>query len=230
MPTPPAPDAPAAVPSILVVEDDPQLLDMLEEVLTEEGYAVSTARDAQRALHHVLTVGADLLLLDRGLPGMEGLDLLGRLRGAGVETPVLILSARGTPADRVDGLDAGAEDYLTKPFDLSELLARLRSLRRRHRDGAARLRLPGERVLDTAAHEVIDGEERIVLTARESALLEVLARSPAQVFERASLLRLAMPGAEELGVVDTCIHYLRRKLGRGVVATVRGVGYRLGSR
>lgn len=217
-------------PSLLFVEDDPQLRAMLEPVLEDEGYAVITAADGQRALHLALTRAIDLVLLDRGLPGLEGLDVLGRLRGAGVEVPVLVLSARGNPADRVDGLDAGAEDYLAKPFDLAELLARLRALRRRHRESAQMLRLDRGRMLDVRAHEVVAPEGRIALTARESALLEALARSPSQVLERETLLRRALPGAEDLGVVDTCVHYLRRKLGRETVETVRGVGYRLGNR
>lgn len=219
----------ASPPQLLLVEDDPQLRDMLAALLEDEGYAVTTAADGQRALHLALTRDHDLMLLDRGLPGLEGLDLLGRLRGAGVDVPVLVLSARGNPADRVDGLDAGAEDYLAKPFDLAELLARLRALRRRHRETAELLPLSGGRRLDVRAHEVIGEGARVPLTARECSLLEVLARSPSQVFERETLLRRALPGAEDLGVVDTCVHYLRRKLGRDVVATVRGVGYRLGT-
>lgn len=116
---------------LLLVEDDRQLATMLEEVLTDEGYAVDVARDGQRGLHLGLTRTYDLVVLDRGLPAIEGLDLLARLRGRGVTTPTLVLSALGNPADRVAGLDAGAEDYLSKPFDLDELAARLRALRRR---------------------------------------------------------------------------------------------------
>lgn len=216
-------------PSLLLVEDDPQLLGMLAEVLAEEGYAVTTARDGQSALHLGLTRPFDAMILDRGLPAIEGLDLLSRLRGAGRDAPALILSARALTADRVEGLDAGAEDYLAKPFDLEELLARVRALLRRAQPTSPVLRLPDDRIFDPAAHEVRSADgERIALTSRESALLEVLVRAPGQVFARETLLRLALPGAEELGVVDTCVHYVRRKVGKGVVETVRGVGYRLG--
>ena len=224
---------------LLLVEDDAQLLGMLEGLFTGEGYLTGTARDGQRALHLALTQSWDAIVLDRGLPVIEGLDLLGRLRAAGVETPTLILSALGNPADRVDGLNHGAEDYLAKPFDVEELLARVRALLRRHRAQSGALRLPGGAVLDLEAREVRPaaggtgtGTETgtgITLSERECELLTLLARDPTQVFERETLLRRAFPDAEDLGVVDTYVHYLRRKLGRGIVATIRGVGYRMGS-
>src|SRR6478736_10386437 len=116
---------------LLLVEDDRQLAAMLEQILAGEGYDVDVAPDGQRGLHLGLTRSYDVMVLDRGLPAIEGLDLLGRLRSRGVLTPVLVLSALGLARDRVDGLDAGAEDYLTKPFDVDELAARLRALRRR---------------------------------------------------------------------------------------------------
>lgn len=121
---------------VLLVEDDKDLAGLLTRLLADEGYEVDTAPDGQRALHQGLTRSYDVLVLDRGLPGIEGLDVLGRLRRAGMTQPVLVLSARANPADRVAGLDAGAEDYLSKPFDVDELLARLRALRRRHLDAA----------------------------------------------------------------------------------------------
>ena len=130
-------------PRILVIEDDRRLASMLAEILDAEGYDVTLAHDGQRALHEGLTRSFDVLLLDRGLPGLEGLDVLGRLRGRGVLTPVLVLSALGTPADRVEGLDRGAEDYLSKPFDMAELLARLRALRRRSIEQVPLLPVPG---------------------------------------------------------------------------------------
>ncbi len=130
-------------PRLLLVEDDPELAAMLTELLTAEGYVVEAAVDGQRGLHLGLTRDYDVMLLDRGLPAIEGLDLLTRLRGRGRNTPTLVLSALGNPRDRVEGLDAGAEDYLGKPFDLDELLARLRALLRRHQDHADRLPVPG---------------------------------------------------------------------------------------
>jgi two-component system response regulator QseB len=215
-------------PRVLVVEDDPQLLKMLTSLLEEEGYAVDQAGDGQRGLHFGLTRGYDVLLLDRGLPALDGLDLLTRLRERGVVTPTLMLSALGNPADRVAGLNAGAEDYLPKPFDVDELLARLRALRRRHLDVARSLPLPGGR-LDLDTREVIRDEASPVrLSERECSLLASLATRPRHVFSRAQLLGLVFDDAESEVVVDTYVHYLRRKLGRRIVDTVRGRGYQLG--
>jgi two-component system response regulator QseB len=217
-----------ARPRVLVVEDDPQLLGMLAGLLGDEGYDVDRAEDGQRGLHLGLTRGYDVLLLDRGLPAVDGLDLLARLRGRGVVTPTLILSALGNPADRVVGLDAGAEDYLAKPFDVDELLARLRALRRRHLDTARALPLPGGR-LDLDTRQVIpDAGGPVRLSERECALLGLLATRSGHVFSRAQLLSLVFDDAEQESVVDTYVHYLRRKLGRRIVDTVRGLGYQLG--
>ncbi len=217
-------------PRLLLVEDDPQLAAMLTELLTGEGYQVDTAADGQRGLHLGLTREYDVLLLDRGLPAVEGLDLLGRLRSRGHYVPALVLSALGNPSDRVEGLDAGAEDYLAKPFDVDELLARLRALLRRHPDQAEHLPVPGGR-LDVATRSVrLDTGEEVGLSEREAMLLSLLARNERRVFSRRELLEGVFEGADEEGVVDTYVHYLRRKLGRGVVATVRGLGYRIGTR
>lgn len=216
------------MPRLLLAEDDRDLADLLEGLLTEEGYQVEVARDGQRALHLGLTQKYDVMLLDRGLPALEGLDVLIRLRSRGMTTPVLILSARGNPPDRVEGLDAGAEDYLSKPFDVDELLARLRGLLRRHHESAEHVRVPGG-LLDLESREVqTDEGESVSLSARELDVLTAFARNPRRVFSREDLLAIAFDGSEDPGVVDTYVHYLRRKLGRGAVATVRGVGYRLG--
>ena len=215
-------------PRLLLVEDDPDLSGLLEGLLVEEGYDVELARDGQRGLHLGLTRRYDVVVLDRGLPALEGLDLLGRLRSRGVVTPVLVLSARGNPADRVEGLDAGAEDYLAKPFDVDELLARLRGLLRRHLEHADVVRVPGG-TLDVAAREVtLDDGAVVSLSGRERDVLLQLARSPRRVFARDELLQGAFEDAEDGGLVDTYVHYLRRKLGRETVLTVRGIGYRLG--
>ncbi|MGZ6793339.1 MAG: response regulator transcription factor [Mycobacteriales bacterium] len=210
--------------ALLLVEDDRELAGLLSRLLTDEGYDVTVAPDGHRGLHLGLTRSFDVMVVDRGLPAIEGLDLVGRLRGKGVLTPVLVLSARGTTEDRVEGLDAGAEDYLPKPFDVTELLARLRALLRRHSDRASVLSL-GERVLDTTTRMVGDVE----LSEREAALMTVLATRPQQVFSRQDLLERVFSDAESEGVVDTYVHYCRRKLGRGAIRTVRGLGYRLGS-
>ena len=216
------------VPRVLVVEDDRRLASMLSELLAAEGYEVVLAHDGQRALHEGLTGEFDVMLFDRGLPVMDGLDVLGRLRASGILTPTLVLSALGNPADRVEGLDRGAEDYLAKPFDVDELLARLRVLRRRLVSTAAVLRVPGGR-LDVERREVtMDSGSVVALSEREADLLELLARRPQQIFTRDDLLAAVFADADETGVVDTYVHYVRKKLGRGCIVTVRGIGYGIG--
>jgi DNA-binding response OmpR family regulator len=218
-----------ARPRLLLVEDDPDLSGLLEGLLGEEGYDVDVARDGQRGLHLGLTRHHDVLVVDRGLPAVEGVDLVRRLRGQAVTAPVLLLTARGTTDDRVEGLDAGAEDYLVKPFDVDELLARLRALLRRHRDEADSLSIGSRRLVVDSRVVVGDGHLDVTLSPREAALLEVLARRPGRVFSREELLDRVFDDADTTGSVDTYVHYLRRKLGREVVRTVRGSGYRLGS-
>ncbi len=218
-------------PRLLLVEDDPDLRAMLTDLLSGDGYAVEAASDGQRGLHLGLTREFDVVLLDRRLPVVEGLDLLAGLRTRGVTTPVLVLSAMAHPADRVAGLDAGAEDYLGKPFDVDELLARLRALRRRHLDRARSLPLGSARLdLDTRqVHAERSDTAPVRLSDRECALLATLAARPGRVYSRHDLVAIVFPDAASEIVVDTYVHYLRRKLGRGVVATVRGRGYQLGS-
>ena len=225
--------APVSTPvSLLLVEDDTALADMLERLLQGEGYDVTQARDGQRGLHLGLTRPFSLLVIDRGLPAIEGLDLLARLRAKGVGTPALLLSARSSTADRIDGLDAGAEDYLAKPFDVGEPLARLRALHRRHISTSRVLSL-GRRVLDLDSRLVLepgaDPATGVALSEREAQLLEVLARRPTRVFSRTELLDLVFTDAEADVVTDTYVHYCRRKLVRGAIRTVRGLGYHLGS-
>ena len=227
--TPPYTSSMADHARILLVEDDARLAQMLQQLFSAEGYDVVLARDGQRALHEGLTQGFDAIILDRGLPVIEGLDVLARLRSRGVETPALILSALGNPADRVEGLDRGAEDYLGKPFDIDELLARIRALLRRHRSTVPTLTLP-EGAFDTSSRTVTRSDGQVLaLSEREAHLLERLARRPEQVFERDDLLASVFPDADDPGVVDTYVHYLRKKLGRGAITTIRGIGYRLGS-
>jgi two-component system, OmpR family, response regulator QseB len=214
---------------VLIAEDDRRLARMLETLLTSEGYDVVLAFDGQSALHSAMTQRFDVLLFDRGLPVREGLDVLEALRGQGNAVPALILSALGNPADRVEGLTRGAEDYLPKPFDIDELLARLRVLARKSAAPIAALSVPGG-VLYPDRHEVsMRGAGVVVLSERENDLLSALARRPRQVFTRDELLESVFAGADDTGVVDAYVHHLRKKLGRGCLLTVRGVGYALGS-
>ncbi|WP_350224753.1 response regulator transcription factor [Leifsonia sp. fls2-241-R2A-40a] len=214
---------------VLIAEDDVRLAGMLEGLLRSEGFDVEVARDGQRALHLGLTAGFDAIVLDRGLPAVEGLDVLRRLRDSGITTPILVLSALGTAPDRVDGLNAGAEDYVAKPFDIDELVARVRALTRRASAVVPTVRFPGGRLDPESRTVTLDDDTTTALSERESALLELLARRPGQVFSRALLLEEVFAAADDPGVVDTYVHHLRRKFGRSLIETVRGVGYRMGS-
>lgn len=219
---------PAGSIELLLVEDDIELASLLVRVLTQEGYEVTEAHDGQRGLHLALMREFDIVVVDRGLPAIEGLDLIARLRLKDVAAPIIVLSARGTTQDRIDGLDAGAADYLGKPFEVSELLARLRALLRRHQDGAQEVRVPGGHLVAGARLVQLADGQVVDLSEREAALLSALATRPRQVFSRRDLLALVFGDAESDNVVDTYVHYCRRKLGRGVIRTVRGLGYRLG--
>ncbi len=236
-------ELPSASPlTVLLVEDDHQLAEMVTALLVEEGYRVEVAGGGQAGLHLGLTRHYGVLIIDRGLPVLEGLQLLRKLRSNGIGTPALILTARGSLTDRVEGLDAGAEDYLVKPFEVPELLARIRALLRRHADTAQFLPL-GRRRLSLTDRAVLGGEgdsgvgdsgvgdsgDTVALSERECRLLAVLAGAPGQVFTRPQLLERVFDQADTVGTVDTYVHYLRRKLGRESIATVRGLGYRLGS-
>ncbi|TKV60769.1 response regulator transcription factor [Nakamurella flava] len=218
---------PAPGPRLLLVEDDRQLGPLLAEIL-DEAYEVDLVTDGQAGLHAGLTGGYAALVVDRGLPVVEGLDIVRGLRQNGVITPVLVLTARGTVADRVEGLDAGAEDYLVKPFEIDELLARLRALLRRSADVAQTLAV-GVLRFDVLGRRVTGPDGIVDLSGREAALLEVLARRPQQVFTRPQLLAAVFDPADDPGSVDTYVYYLRRKLGRDCVQTVHGMGYRLGT-
>ncbi len=213
---------------VLIVEDDIEIAGMLKELLTEEGYRVETAEDGQRGLHLALTRAYDVLVIDRVLPAIDGLDLIGRIRDQGIATPVLVLTALGTVADRVAGLDSGAEDYVVKPFEIDELLARIRALHRRHRDAGRTLPL-GAAEIDLVRRQVrLPGGGEVELSNREFELLRALASRPRTVYSRRDLQRMVFQDAATGSIVDTYVHYLRRKLGRGAVRTVRGFGYRLG--
>lgn len=214
---------------VLVVEDDAELGDLLLRLFRGAGYVADLARDGQAGLHLALTRRYDILIIDRGLPAIEGLDLLARLRRSAVDAPALILTALGTVADRVAGLDSGAEDYVVKPFEVDELLARVRALLRRRPSGLPALPIgAAEFDLITRTVTAADGTAAR-LSGRESDLLRLLAENPARVFSREEIIAKVFPEAATGTLVDTYVHYLRRKLGATVVSTVRGAGYRLGA-
>ena len=221
---------PDLAPALLVVEDDRALSALLVELLTGEGYRVDTAYDGQQGMHRGLTGNYDALVVDRGLPVMDGADLVALLRSRGITTPALILTARGSVEDRVEGLDAGAQDYLVKPFEVPELLARVRALLRRTDTAGAVVQAGGlrlDRVTRRVAGATPDGLE-VELSEREASLLGTLMAAPKRVFSRSRLLESVFDGAESAGAVDLYVHYLRRKLGKQVIRTVHGTGYRFG--
>ena len=211
-----------------MVEDDRELGTLLLRLFRAADYEPDLAPDGQVGLHYALTRRYDVVIIDRGLPAIEGLDLLGRLRRAGVAAPALVLTAFGTLADRVAGLDSGADDYLVKPFEVEELLARVRALLRRRSPGQA---LPvGSSSFDLVARTVVGADgATATLSGRESDLLRLLAENPSRVFTREEIVARVFPDAGGDSLVDTYVHYLRRKLGGDAVRTVRGVGYRLGT-
>ena len=218
---------------ILVVEDEQKLAGLLERGLVEEGHAADVARTGEDALWMAGSVEYDAIVLDLMLPGVNGVEVCRRLRESEVWSPVLMLTARDAVEDRVAGLDAGADDYLAKPFSFAELLARLRALVRRGPvERPAVLEVGGLR-LDPAAHRVWRGDAEIALSAKEFALLETFMRRPGQVLSRYQLLEHAWDIAYEnkSNVVDVYVRYLREKIDRpfGVetLETVRGTGYRL---
>jgi two-component system response regulator QseB len=219
----------AWVTSVLVVEDDGELGELLVRLLTDAGYLPALARDGQSGLHLALITRPDLLIVDRRLPAIEGLELIARLRRGGLQAPVIVLTALGTVADRVAGLDSGAEDYLVKPFEVDELLARIRALLRR-RPPVNHCLPVGYAEFDLISRTVTTTDGRATtLSGRESDLLRLLAGSPTRVFSRSEIVSRVFPESATESLADTYVHYLRRKLGAGVVTTVRGTGYRLGT-
>ncbi|MGC4806160.1 response regulator transcription factor [Micromonospora sp. DT233] len=213
---------------LLLIEDDADLTELLTETLVEEGYVVDRAPDGQRGLHLGLTRAYDVLVVDRLLPVLDGLDLITRLRSRGVPARTLMLTALGTVDDRIAGLDAGADDYLVKPFDLDELSARVRALCRRTAESTVVLRVGTGRLDLTARDAVLADGTRVALSAREFELLRVLAARPNTVHPRNELRRRVFDDTAAASIVDTYVYYLRRKLGRPVIRTVHGLGYRLG--
>jgi two-component system, OmpR family, response regulator QseB len=220
---------PAERPALLVVEDDPDLRSVLVRLFEAHGYAVLPAPDAQSGLHLALTRHLGVLVVDRRLPDGDGADLVARLRERGVATPALLLTASGSVQDRVGGLDSGADDYVVKPFDTSELLARVHGLLRRNPDDPDALPLGAARLhVQRMQAELADGT-LVALTPAETTLLAQLARRPSRVFSRDELREALSAEPTGPSLVDTYVYALRQKLGPDVVRTVRGVGYRAGA-
>jgi two-component system response regulator MprA len=212
---------------VLVVDDDPPVRRMLERSLTAEGFEVSAAADGGAALAMAERMAPDLIVLDVSMPGVDGLTVCRRLRSKGVSGPILMLTARDAVTDRVNGLEAGADDYLVKPFAIEELVARLRALARRGLDLSERLAF-ADVSLDLSTRTARRGSREIELTARESALLELLLRNARAVVPREQALAEIWDEAAVPNVVDRYVMRLRRKLADPpLIHTVRGVGFTL---
>jgi DNA-binding response OmpR family regulator len=216
---------------ILIVEDDPRIVEFLQRGLAANGYATTSATDGVRALTEAMRDDIDLIVLDLGLPDLDGLAVIRALRGQGVTTPILVLTARGGVDATIVGLDAGADDYLAKPFRFDELLARVRARLRSDTpasSGDTQL-MHGTVTMDLRRRQVHVEGRSVELSAREFNLLEAFLRRPGEAISREELLSQVWGYGHSPGsnVVDVYVGYLRRKLGNDLIATVRGVGYRL---
>lgn len=219
---------------VLVAEDDIRLAALLRETLEEAGWQVEVVNDGRAAYDRLLTdTGYDVALLDWMLPGMDGVSVARQLRGIGIAVPVLMLTARGDVRDRIEGLDAGADDYLPKPFDLDELLARLRALYRRRGFGGESPAQVGDLVVDPVARRVSRGGVDITLSTREFDILYLLASHAGQVVTRLTILDEVWDGETDLrsNVIDVHLAAIRAKIdkpfGTDTITTLRGAGYRL---
>jgi len=221
---------------ILLVEDEPQIADFIARGLSENGHSVDIARDGEEALEWPSAADFDIIVLDVMLPSIDGVEVCRTLRGQGLRTPILMLTARDAVEDRVRGLDSGADDYLIKPFAFAELLARVRALSRREPALLGTMLEVGDLVMDTATRRVTRSGAELELTAKEFALLEYLMRHPNQVLSRTVI-------AEHIwnydfdnvtNVIDVHVKNLRKKIDEGfegkLIQTVRGAGYRLSAR
>jgi two-component system response regulator QseB len=214
---------------LLLVEDDQMIGEAVRLGLRRQGLAVDWVQDGAAAKAALSTETFDMLLLDLGLPKLDGLQVLKWLRGTGSKLPVLILTARDSVNDRIKGLDAGADDYIVKPFDFDELAARVRAVLRRQSGRAENLVEHLGVTLNPASHEVTRDGEPVNLSQREFALLEALLERPGQVLSRVQLEERLYGWGEEVesNAVEVHIHNLRKKLGTGYIQNVRGVGYRV---
>ncbi len=215
---------------LLLIEDDPMIGRAVSAGLADAGFAVDWVHDGQAAELSLAVGSYDMAVLDLGLPKKDGMAVLTTLRSRANALPVLIATARDAVADRVAGLNAGADDYIVKPFDLDELVARVRAVLRRHSAAASSLLVCGRLVLDPLRKTVTHRDEPVTLSAREFALLEALMQRPGAVLSRKKLEESVYNWEDDLGsnAVEVHIHRLRKKLGAEVIRNVRGVGYRVG--
>jgi DNA-binding response OmpR family regulator len=214
---------------ILIVEDEARITSFLEKGLKASGFVTAVAPDGRQGLAHARTGGFDLVILDLGLPDLDGMEVLRDLREADAHTPVIILTARDGVADTVRGLESGADDYVPKPFRFEELLARIRLRLRDQRAPEPTVLRAGDVALDLRTRRITVEDREVELTAREFALAEMFFHHPGQVLSREQLLSHVWgydydPGSN---VVDVYVGYLRKKLGERRISTVRGMGYRL---
>ncbi len=215
---------------VLLVEDEVKLANALAQILKRHGYQVDVVYDGDQGLEMAESGLYDLIVLDRMLPGKDGVTIIKELRRQGMHRPVLFLTAKDAPADRVEGLDAGADDYLIKPFSTEELLARLRALsRRKDKEFVDTTLRAAGLTLDPLKGEVSNGTEVIQLTVKETLLLELLMRHRGQVVPKELIFERVWgyDSDSELGNIDLYIHYLRKKLKVPCIKTVRGIGYYL---
>ncbi|MFF4257413.1 response regulator transcription factor [Streptomyces sp. NPDC001663] len=215
---------------LLIVEDEKRLALSLAKGLTAEGYAVDVVHDGLEGLHRASESPYDLLILDIMLPGMNGYRVCSALRAAGNDVPILMLTAKDGEYDEAEGLDTGADDYLTKPFSYVVLVARIKALlRRRQGSGASPVHVHGDLKVDTAARRVFLGVDEVTLTAKEFAVLEQLVVRAGAVVSKAEILEHVWDFAYEgdPNIVEVYVSTLRRKLRAGLIRTVRGAGYRL---
>jgi len=216
---------------ILLVEDDAMIGEAVSTALKDAAYAVDWVQDGKTALSTLDSAEHQVVLLDLGLPGHDGLEVLKRLRQAGRDLPVIIITARDGVDDRVRGLDLGADDYLVKPFDVNELLARMRAVIRRQSGQSSPILSNGYVDLDPATREATCGGVTALMSAREFSLLHSLLLRPGQILTRAELEERIYGWNEEVesNAIDFLIHGVRRKLGAGVIKNVRGSGWRVGT-
>lgn len=215
---------------ILLVEDDSELAARLAAALGEAGFAVDHAYDGEEALYLGQTETFDAVVLDLGLPRLSGFEVLQRWRRSGSVMPVLVLTARNSWTERVDGLNAGADDYLGKPFQAAEVVARLRALMRRSNGAPSPVLTHGDLVLDPAAGAVLVDGEAVELTARELRILEYLMHRKGRIVSQSELIDhvYSLGDQRESNTIEVYVGRLRRKLGREVIRTIRGLGYRVG--